>query len=1393
MSLRKPAKGAPGVGRLQIGLVTLLLVPHAAMADVVGGGLGTRVNGATGGRCSSGFCSVGGGTAAGPNLFHRFRQFDTRGGINGVGIDTQGRTNVIVGVTDRLGTFLDKTLSLSAPAKLFWLSPGGIWLGPGAKVVNTTNLLLSTSTGLRFGASGYFDALSTDAAAAGALGAPPELSWKELKTSLGTLDSLGLGTTNGSIVLAGGRLTVDRSLILEAGNGAIRSESGSNSLLAAGSLPRTEPGLDRLQLGAKTINLNGIQLTAGQPGQQGAIVLQAGDTIQLQRSNLEGKQLFLQAGKVSVTDNSTLLAPKGLIHLESLDPAQPLSVLNSSLDVGVHLLEDLQSPITSVVFDNGATLIQSDPDPLIGLFSKGDIRVSGSSLNASQILSPLLNANPALPRSAVQLPDTSGNVVLAAEGGIDFSKSVARADATHNLAGNLAFQSKGPGGLNVSNSVLSASGGAGSGDLRLSSAGGIDLTNSQLFAESNHYPDGPGGKTGWTTGNFAGGEITLLNSSTDRGIAIQGSTLNAPYHTSAGPLENRTFLDDKATPLSDVSDKSDVAGDAFSNFTVLGGKIRVISLGGIQIKDNSILNVDSAPTSGSGLESFGGSIQLLNLSTDSQKGLTINQESTLTSRIGGTLADTPKDLDNDFFFGRGGRIDLFSNSTIALANATLDVSSSNPISPELGFPFQPDPFGFQGAIRVDSRGQQTISNTRFNISGDQATLAPAGHLSLTGLGAIHTFNGSITTGRTATALDPAATGSIELRSAVAVDGSGLLPTPGGSLQISIGKPKEVGKQVQVDFDVLRSNQGAIHVDGGSAVDSVLGGTTGQEGLVSRSYNAGLGENYTLIVTQDGYIPKTVTTLVTGPDGVTSTGVTSTSAKMVKFPWEPPSRDWWFAPEVSTGMPPVLINPQPDRVITNNLTTKAGPGVSPSEGELRLSSRTPITSQQSSPPSLTPARMMNASEGAESFQRGESLALNTTMKDLGLITGLETKVPSVASLQENLRASEADRRHQALPPSGMERSAGAAYSPAILRLNAWPLPTGEVLIDVVLIPPHGPLLGWQHSINQEALHQLIGNVQRQFSRMERLDQAGQTPEGRQLASLLLADVLPVLQKERITSVLLSADRKLQAIPFAALPLTETSFFGELFALTITPSLGLTDLSTSSPDRGTTPQRVLLAGASHFRSGLVPLPLVKQELGQISTGEPSDLLLDDAFNGDNLRVRINTSNYSQIHIATHAELSSGPAGLGILHTTNGTLKLGSFQAEMRTPSQLDLVSLSACRTALGDERSELGLLGAALTFGGHSGLGTLWSVDDAGNAAFFVQFYRYLQSGMTKDVALQATRRAFQQGDIRVAGSDLIGPGGHVLIRDLSRSDQARFSQGLTHPYYWAGVLLTGRPW
>ena len=59
------------------------------------------------------------------NLFHRFRDFDTRGAIRDVRFQTGKAKNLFVGVTSPLGTFIDKRIELSSKANLFWLSPEG--------------------------------------------------------------------------------------------------------------------------------------------------------------------------------------------------------------------------------------------------------------------------------------------------------------------------------------------------------------------------------------------------------------------------------------------------------------------------------------------------------------------------------------------------------------------------------------------------------------------------------------------------------------------------------------------------------------------------------------------------------------------------------------------------------------------------------------------------------------------------------------------------------------------------------------------------------------------------------------------------------------------------------------------------------------------------------------------------------------------------------------------------------------------------------------------------------------------------------------------------------------------------------------------------------------------
>ena len=123
-------------------------------------GLKTEVNGLRDGRCIKGICRISGGTDSGKNKFHRFKLFDTRGEIQRVKFDTDGKRNLIIGVTSPKGSWIDKSLSFSSKVDLFFLSPGGLYVGKGAEFINVPKLTLSTSDQLIF-SDGMFDVFSS--------------------------------------------------------------------------------------------------------------------------------------------------------------------------------------------------------------------------------------------------------------------------------------------------------------------------------------------------------------------------------------------------------------------------------------------------------------------------------------------------------------------------------------------------------------------------------------------------------------------------------------------------------------------------------------------------------------------------------------------------------------------------------------------------------------------------------------------------------------------------------------------------------------------------------------------------------------------------------------------------------------------------------------------------------------------------------------------------------------------------------------------------------------------------------------------------------------------------------------------------------------------------------
>ncbi len=93
-------------------------------------------------------------------------------------------------------------------------------------------------------------------------------------------------------------------------------------------------------------------------------------------------------------------------------------------------------------------------------------------------------------------------------------------------------------------------------------------------------------------------------------------------------------------------------------------------------------------------------------------------------------------------------------------------------------------------------------------------------------------------------------------------------------------------------------------------------------------------------------------------------------------------------------------------------------------------------------------------------------------------------------------------------------------------------------------------------------------------------------------------------------------------------------------------------------------------------------------------------------------------------------------------------------------IELLVLSACSTAQGDNRAVLGLAGIAVQAGTRSVVSTLWEAQDLPTTQLMVQFYQALLNPQT--TRAQALRQAQLQ-----------------LIE-----------QGYSTPYIWASYILVG---
>ncbi len=232
-------------------------------------------------------------------------------------------------------------------------------------------------------------------------------------------------------------------------------------------------------------------------------------------------------------------------------------------------------------------------------------------------------------------------------------------------------------------------------------------------------------------------------------------------------------------------------------------------------------------------------------------------------------------------------------------------------------------------------------------------------------------------------------------------------------------------------------------------------------------------------------------------------------------------------------------------------------------------------------------------------------------------------------------------------------------------------------------------------------------------------------------------------EGVDTIVFVPDGMLRTIPFSALHDGE-DYLVQRFAVAITLGLQM----TSPAPTGIATAGVFAGGISEARQNMVALPGVDVELGMIETQLGAVRMQDKAFTRAAFAEEVGSTNYSVVHVATHGQFSADPRESFLL-AYDDKITLNDLESVLSNPARggsVDLLVLSACQTAMGDDRAALGLAGIALKSGARSAIATLWSISDAATVRMIEVFYDQIaRSGVSKARALQtAQTRLIESG-------------------------------------------------
>jgi CHAT domain-containing protein/predicted negative regulator of RcsB-dependent stress response len=320
---------------------------------------------------------------------------------------------------------------------------------------------------------------------------------------------------------------------------------------------------------------------------------------------------------------------------------------------------------------------------------------------------------------------------------------------------------------------------------------------------------------------------------------------------------------------------------------------------------------------------------------------------------------------------------------------------------------------------------------------------------------------------------------------------------------------------------------------------------------------------------------------------------------------------------------------------------------------------------------------------------------------------------------------------------------------------------EDRVEVIVSLPDRSLQHHRYPISEARRNRILNDLRKAFN--PALPASRVVPLGAKVYDWLIRPFEQTLETQEIKTIAFVLDSTLRTIPMGVLNDGE-DFLIEKYNLAIAPGLQLLQPNASPSSDRFQDLKVFLGGLSDARNNFPALPNVQVEITDLATVvETPSVLLNEQFTQQNVAEKLRDYPASVVHLATHGQFSSD-AEKTFLLAWDGQINVKTLDQVLKerlTATPLELLVLSACQTAQGDEQAILGLAGMAVRSGAQSTLGTLWPINDRSTAEWMVQFYQNLAAGQEKAEALRNAQLSFLN------------------------------SPNYDHPYYWAPFILVGQ--